>query len=258
MKVLLLCGGMGTRLREETEYRPKPLVDIGGKPILWHIMKLYAHHGFREFVVCLGYKGHMIKEYFLAYEAMNNDFTLRLGSPQSIEFHGQHEEQDFTVTLADTGLDVMTGGRIKRAAHHLGGQSFMMTYGDGLADVRLDQLLAFHRAHGRLATITAVRPLSRYGVLEVDRDAQVRRFVEKPELDGWVNAGFCVFEPPALDYIEGDDCVLEQEPLARLASDGQLMAFRHESFFFPMDTYRDYKALNELWSSGRAPWRVWP
>lgn len=257
MKVVLLCGGQGTRLREETEYRPKPLVDVGGRPILWHIMKLYAHHGLRDFVLCLGYKGHMIKEYFLAYEAMNNDFTIRLGSNQSVCFHEQHAEQDFSVTLADTGLDTMTGGRIRRVARHLGGDAFMMTYGDGVSDVDIGKLLEFHRGHGRLATLTAVRPFSRFGAIHVDDSAHVRRFVEKPQLDGWVNAGFCLFEPRVLDYLDGDDCVLEQGPLARLALDGQLMAYRHDGFFFPMDTYRDYVTLNEIWASGRAPWKVW-
>lgn len=258
MKVVLLCGGMGTRLREETEYRPKPLVDIGGRPILWHIMKLYAHHGFRDFVVCLGYKGHMIKEYFLAYEAMTNDFTVRLGHSSSIEFHDRHEEQDFCVTLAETGLETMTGGRLKRVQRYLGSAPFMLTYGDGVSDVPLDALLAFHRSHGKLATLTAVRPISRYGVLGLDGASMVRSFEEKPTLDGWVNAGFCIFEPGVLDYLGGDECVLEREPLARLAADHQLAAFRHDGFFFPVDTYRDYRALNDLWAAGEAPWKVWP
>jgi glucose-1-phosphate cytidylyltransferase len=256
-KVVILCGGQGTRLREETEHRPKPMVDIGGRPILWHIMKHFAQHRLRDFVLCLGYKGHIIKEYFLNYEAMNNDFTVRLGRQPSLQHHGSHQEQDFSVTLADTGQDTMTGGRIRRIAPYLGRSAFFMTYGDGLCDVPLDQLLQFHHSHGKLATLTSVRPFSRYGILDIAPDRQVRSFIEKPQLDGWINAGFCVFEPEVLNYLTGDDCVLEQEPLAQLAREGQLMAFPHEGFFFAMDTYRDYKALNDLWAAGDPPWKTW-
>jgi glucose-1-phosphate cytidylyltransferase len=253
----MLCGGLGTRLREETEYRPKPMVDIGGRPILWHIMKIYAHHGFRDFVLCLGYRGNMIKDYFLSYEAMNNDFTVCLGNQNRIAYHGAHEEQDFRVTLADTGLNTMTGGRVKRIQKYIDDDTFLLTYGDGIGNVDIRALLDFHRAHGRLATLTTVRPLSRFGILEVDGEDQVWRFREKPQLDDWISAGFFVFNRRVFDYLGGDDCILEREPLERLACEGQLMAFRHEGFFYAMDTYREYQYLNELWATGNAPWKVW-
>jgi glucose-1-phosphate cytidylyltransferase len=258
LKVVILCGGQGTRLREETEYRPKPLVDVGGRPILWHIMKLYAHHGFRDFVLCLGYRGHMIKEYFLNYEAMNNDFTIRLGEQNRILYHDAHKEQDFQVTLADTGLETMTGGRVKRIERYVDADTFMVTYGDGLSDVNIQDLLAFHRSHGRLATVTTVRPFSRFGILRLDPEGVVTDFVEKPQLDGWASAGYFVFDRSVFDYLSADDsCVLERAPLERLAQDSQLMAFRHAGFFFAMDTYREYLHLNDVWRSCRAPWKVW-
>jgi glucose-1-phosphate cytidylyltransferase len=257
MKVVILCGGQGTRLREETEFRPKPLVDVGQRPILWHIMKLYAHHGFRQFVLCLGYRGHMIKEYFLNYEAMNNDFTICLGSQHQVSYHDAHAEQDFNVTLAETGLHTMTGGRVKRVERYLDGDTFMVTYGDGVADVDIRALTDFHRSHGKLATVTAVRPPSRFGILELDGSGRVTRFAEKPQLEGWASAGFFVFNRRMLDLLGGDDCVLEREPLEQLAASGELMVYRHEGFFFAMDTYREYQALNELWNSGKAPWKVW-
>ncbi len=258
MKVVILCGGLGTRLREETEFRPKPMVDIGGRPILWHIMKVYAHHGFRDFVLCLGYRGAMIKDYFLNYEAMNNDFTICLGRLGAVAYHGEHDEQDYRVTLADTGPETMTGGRLKRVAKYIGDDTFLMTYGDGIADVDLKALVAFHHAHGKLATLTTVRPFSRFGILKLGSDNRVNEFAEKPQIDdGWINAGFCAFHRRVFDYLTGDDCVLEREPLERLAREGQLMAFRHEGFFYAMDTYREYQHLNELWASGRAPWKVW-
>jgi glucose-1-phosphate cytidylyltransferase len=257
VRTVILCGGLGTRLREETEYRPKPMVEIGGRPILWHIMKSYAHYGFTDFVLCLGYRGQMIKEYFLNYQAVNNDFTLCLGRPDSVAYHGRHTEQDLTVTLADTGLNTMTGGRVKRVAGYVRDATFMLTYGDGLADVDLNRVLEFHRQHGRLATITSVRPVSRFGVLQTDDSGSVLEFAEKPNTEGWINAGFMVLEPGVLDYISADDCALEQEPLERLARDGQLMTYRHEGFFFAMDTYREYLHLNQLWDEGRAPWRIW-
>ncbi|KKL66474.1 hypothetical protein LCGC14_2144620 [marine sediment metagenome] len=257
MKVMVLCGGQGTRLRTETEFRPKPLVEIGGRPILWHIMKIYAHYDIRQFVLCLGYKGHMIKEYFLNYEAMNNDFTIHLGRKHSIEFHDAHLEQDFAVTMADTGTDTMTGGRLKRAQRHIGDDLFMVTYGDGVADINIAELLAFHQRHGKLATLTAVKPVSRFGVLQVDEQAAVTNFAEKPSLSGWINAGFFVFHRKVFDYLDGDDCVLERDPLERLSAEGQLMAYRHDGFFFAMDTYRDYLTLSRLWDQGDAPWRAW-
>ncbi len=258
MKVVILCGGQGTRLREETEYRPKPLVDIGGRPILWHIMKLYAYHGFHDFVLCLGYRGNMIKDYFLSYEAMNNDFTICLGRQNHIVYHGAHHEQNYQVTLADTGTETMTGARVKRVARYLDGDTFMVTYGDGVSDLNIRDLLAFHRAHGRLATVTTVRPVSRFGILTLDGTGEVQQFAEKPQVDGWASAGFFVFEPKVLDYLsEESNCILERDPLERLAAERQLMAYRHNGFFFAMDTYREYLYLNELWSCGRAPWAVW-
>jgi glucose-1-phosphate cytidylyltransferase len=257
MKVVLLCGGLGTRLREETEFRPKPMVEIGGRPILWHIMKLYAHAGFREFVCCLGYRGNLIKEYFLNYEAMNNDFSVCLGRQHKITYHGAHAEQDFTVTLVETGADSMTGGRVKRTERYVDGDTFMVTYGDGLANVDLQKLLAFHQAHGKLATVTTVKPFSRFGILELDDAGKVVDFAEKPQMDGWASAGFFIFNRRVFEYLNGDDCVLEREPMERLAREGQLMAYRHTGFFYAMDTYREYQYLNEIWTSGQAPWKVW-
>ena len=256
MRVVIFCGGQGTRLREETEFRPKPLVEIGGKPILWHIMKLYAHHGFNDFVLCLGYRGTMIKEYFLNYEAMNNDFTMRLGAQNQVMFHGAHREQDFRVTLADTGLETMTGGRLKRVSRYLDGDDFFVTYGDGLSNVDIRKLYEFHKSHGKLATITTIKPISRFGILDVAPNGRVLSFVEKPQIDGIANAGFMVFKRAVLDYLD-EHCILETAPLETLAREGQLMGYRHDGFFFAMDTYREYKALNELWDSGKAPWRAW-
>jgi glucose-1-phosphate cytidylyltransferase len=258
MKVVVLCGGKGTRLREESEFKPKPLVEVGGRPILWHIMKLYAHHGFREFVMCLGYKGDMIKKYFLDYDALNNDVAIRLGHEQKVECLGSHEEQNFSVILADTGLDTLTGGRIKRIEKYIDDDTFMVTYGDGVSNVDVTRLLSFHHAHGKMATVTIVRPTSRFGVLEIDSSHRVRSFSEKPQSDGWVNAGFFVFNRDVLDYLNIDEsCALEGEPLRALADAGQMMAYKHDGFFFAMDTYREYLRLNALWESGEAPWAVW-
>lgn len=257
LKTVILCGGQGTRLREETEFRPKPLVDIGAKPVLWHIMKLYAHHGFSDFTLCLGYRGNMIKEYFLNYEAMNNDFTICLGSKASTTFQGSHQEQDFRVTLADTGQETMTGGRIKRIEKYIDGDTFLVTYGDGLSNVNITELLAFHRSHGKIATVTTVRPYSRFGILQADSGGLVTAFSEKPQLDGWASAGFLVFEKKIFDYLDGDECTMEREPMEKLAAEGQLMTYHHEGFFYAMDTYREYLYLNDLWNSGKAPWKVW-
>jgi glucose-1-phosphate cytidylyltransferase len=257
MKTVILCGGQGTRLREETEFRPKPLIEIGGRPILWHIMKLYAHYGFHEFVLCLGYRGNMIKEYFLNYEAMNNDFTLCLGKTSQIRYNDHHHEQNFLVTLAETGQDSMTGGRLKRVEKYVPKETFMLTYGDGLANVDIQALLAFHRSHGKLATVTTFRPVSRFGILDIAEANEVLAFIEKPRADARASAGFFVFEPQVFDYLDGDGCILEKEPLARLAAEGQLMAYNHDNFFFAMDTYREYKVLNDLWDSNEAPWKVW-
>jgi len=258
MKVVILCGGVGTRMREETEFRPKPLVDVGGRPILWHIMKLYAHHGFREFILCLGYKGSMIKEYFLNYEAMNSDFTICLGNKAEIQFNDNHEEQDFHVTLAETGSDTLTGGRVKRVQRYLQNEErFMVTYGDGVSDVNIRKLIEFHKSHGKLATVTTFRPVSRFGILDINESQQVQNFIEKPKSDAWASAGFFVFERKIFDYLDGDACTLEREPLERLAKEGQLMAYNHEGFFYAMDTYREYQILNDLWKNGQAPWKLW-
>lgn len=257
MKVVILCGGLGTRLREETEFRPKPMVEVGGKPILWHIMKLYAHYGFRDFVLCLGYRGSAVKDYFLNYEAMNNDFTMCLGQRSAIQFHDRHEEQGFRVTLADTGMDSMTGGRIQRIRKYITEDLFLLTYGDGVSDVDLRSVVDFHKSHGKIATVTTVRPISRFGMVELGQEGRVARFAEKPKTDGWMSAGFFVLNREVFDYIDGDDCIFEREPLSRLAMEGQLMAYRHEGFFYAMDTYREYQHLNELWSNGSAPWKVW-
>ena len=252
-----MCGGLGTRLREETEFRPKPMVEIGGRPVLWHIMKTYAHHGFREFVLCLGYRGAAIKEYFLNYEAMNNDFSICLGQKSQIHYHGLHTEQGFSVTLADTGIESMTGGRISRIARYIDADTFLLTYGDGVANVDVRNLVEYHKSHGRLATVTTVSPVSRFGMLDLDANDRVNTFTEKPNIDGWMSAGYFVLDRKVFDYLGGDECIFEREPLERLAREGQLMAYRHPGFFYAMDTYRDYLYLNELWTSGHAPWKVW-
>ena len=256
MKAIILAGGLGTRLREETEFRPKPMVEVGGRPILWHIMKGLAQHGLTEFVIAAGYKADVIKDYFLNYDALMNDFTVTLGDRSRLEIHGGHEERDWRVTVAFTGDATLTGGRVLQAARFTDGQPFMVTYGDGLADVDVTDLLAFHRRHGRLATFTTVQPVSRFGVADIDDDGRVRRFREKPQLDGWINVGFFVFEPDVLRFI-GDDVMLEDAPLAALAEAGQLMAYRHSGFWQPMDTYREAKLLNDLWATGHAPWKTW-
>jgi len=257
MKVVILCGGLGTRLREETEFRPKPMVEIGGRPILWHIMKIYAHSGFREFVLCLGYRGNMIKEYFLNYEAMNNDFTICLGNESRIRYNGLHTEQGFEVTLADTGQNTMTGGRLQKVRKYVDSNNFMMSYGDGVADIDIKKLLAFHNNHGKIATVTTVTPMSRFGIVETSDSGRVMKFVEKPRTEAYVSAGFFVFRPEIFDYLKGDDCILERDPLQRLAAEGELMAYGHEGFFYAMDTYREYEHLNDLWAKKQAPWKVW-
>ncbi|KAA5542164.1 glucose-1-phosphate cytidylyltransferase [Roseiconus nitratireducens] len=257
VKTIILCGGQGTRLREETEYRPKPMVEIGGKPILWHIMKLYAHHAFDDFILALGYRGHMIKEYFLQYRAMNSDFSIRVGSEHDIRFHDDENEEVFQATLAETGLHTMTGGRVLRAAKYVDDDTFMMTYGDGVADLNIADLMRFHKSHGKLATITTMRPMSRLGELEIDSNGIVNQFAEKPQSKAWASAGFFVLNRGVLDLIDGDDCVFEKEPLERLARDRQLCAYRHEGAFYAMDTYREFIFLNQLWDQGKAPWKVW-
>ena len=252
--VVILAGGLGTRLREETAVRPKPMVEIGSRPILWHIMKTYDHYGYRRFVIPVGYKGHIIKEFFLGYRDRYADFTVDLGKG-ALDRHSAAGE-DWTVTIVETGTATMTGGRIKRVAPFLDGR-FMVTYGDGVANVDIEELVRFHEAHGRLATVTAVRPAARFGALELDGD-RVTAFAEKPQAGGgWINGGFFVFEREVLDFIDGDETVLEREPLERLAQAGQLMAFRHPGSWEPMDTQRDLDSLNRQWASGDAPWKVW-
>ncbi len=253
--VVILCGGMGTRLREETEFKPKPMVEVGGKPIVWHIMKIYAHYGFRRFILCLGYKGSIIKDYFLNYEAMSNDFTIHLGRKNRIAFQSNHAEQDFEVTLVDTGLHTMTGGRIKRIEPYIDTDYFMATYGDGLADVQLQNLIAFHTAHGKIATLTATRSPSRYGVLDLSESGSVQSFREKVQTE-WINGGFFVFNRDIFRYLDRD-CILERAPMERLAQDDELMAFQHNGFWIGMDTYREYEMLNQMWDEGQASWKVW-
>jgi glucose-1-phosphate cytidylyltransferase len=255
MKTMLLAGGKGTRLSEETLARPKPMVEIGGKPILWHIMSLYAHHGLRDFVVACGYKGEQIKEYFLNFAVHNNDYRVNLGNGVRQQLNAS--AVDWQVAMVDTGLDTLTGGRVKRLQPWLQEGTFMLTYGDGLSNVDLRSLLAFHHAHGKTATVTAVRPPARFGALQLE-GGRVVHFSEKAQSqEGWINGGFFVFEPGVFSYLEGDQTTLEREPLERLAADGQLMAYRHEGFWQPMDTLRDKLHLEALWASGAAPWKVW-
>jgi glucose-1-phosphate cytidylyltransferase len=264
VKVVILAGGLGTRLSEETASRPKPMVEIGERPILWHIMKTYSHYGFSDFVVCLGYKGYVIKEYFSNYFLHMSDVTFDLRD-NSIVVH-QNAAEPWRVTLVDTGPETQTGGRIKRVRGYIGGETFFLAYGDGVADVDISNLFEFHRAHGKQATVTAVQPLGRFGSLEIDEGEVVggvvapgvRAFQEKPIGDGsWVNGGFFVLEPEVLDRIDGDGTLFEAEPLEGLARDGQLVAFRHRGFWQPMDALRDVRVLQTLWDSGEAPWAVW-
>lgn len=253
MKTVILCGGLGTRLREETEFRPKPMILIGGKPILWHIMKHYSSYGHKDFVLCLGYKGEMIKNYFLEYDLLHSDFTIRLGTKKITRHAVSHEESDWQLTMAETGLQTMTGGRIKRIQKYIEDATFMMTYGDGLSNVNLRELTKFHRERGKLATVTAVRPIARFGELSVNGDL-AESFREKPQIEsGWINGGFFVFQKKAFDYLD-PDCVLEQEPMERLARDKQLAVYKHTGYWRCMDTYRDFDALTHEWDSGSPGW----
>jgi len=256
MKVVILAGGLGTRLAEETAVRPKPMADIGEKPILWHIMKGYSHYGFNDFVICAGYKGYMIKEYFQNYWLHNCDVTFDMRTHES-EVH-QDGNDPWRVTVVDTGADTLTGGRVKRIQRYVDGEPFLLTYGDGVGDVDISALVKFHQESGREATLTAVQPAGRFGALEISGTGSVERFAEKPLGDGdWINGGFFVMEPSIFDRISGDDTILEREPLESLAAEGKLGAYRHRGFWQPMDTLRDKRHLEELWDSGAAPWKVW-
>ncbi|WP_300464823.1 glucose-1-phosphate cytidylyltransferase [Desulfobacula sp.] len=258
MKVVILAGGLGTRLSEETHLKPKPMVEIGGKPILWHIMKIYSHYGYTDFIICLGYMGYVLKEYFANYFLHQSDvtFDFRDGNKQTIH---SNSTEPWRVTLVDTGLDTLTGGRVKRIQPYIGDEPFLLTYGDGVGDIPIDRLVAFHQQKGKLATVTAVQPLGRFGSLIVDeKDEGVRAFQEKPMGDGsWINGGFFVFEPKIFDYIEGDNTSMERKPLEDLVRDDQLVAYKHSGFWKPMDTLRDKTELEHVWASGKAPWKKW-
>ncbi len=256
MKVVILAGGLGTRLSEETSIKPKPMVEIGGKPILWHIMKIYSHYGFNEFIICLGYKGYLIKEYFANYFLHQSDVTIELSS-NKIEVHNNTAEP-WKVTLVDTGDNTMTGGRILRIKDYIGDETFMMTYGDGVANIDIKSLIKFHNSKGKVATVTAAQPIGRFGSLDIDKDNNVRSFVEKPDGDGkWVNAGFFVLTCKVFDYIKSDETFFEKEPMESLAKSHQLSAYNHNGLWMPMDKLSDKQELENLWASGKAPWKTW-
>lgn len=257
MKVVILAGGLGTRISEESEFRPKPMIEIGGKPILWHIMKIYSHYGFNDFVICCGYKGYVIKDYFYHYYMHQADMTIDLGA-NTMEYHNSTAEP-WKVTLVDTGLNTMTGGRIKRVQKYVGNEAFLLTYGDGISDVDIHALIDFHKKNGRAVTLTSVQPSGKFGALDIATDNGVRSFKEKPRGDGaWINGGFFVCEPAVFDYIRDEDSTIwEREPLEALAREGRLDAFKHDGFWQPMDTLRDKNELEKLWASGKAPWKLW-
>lgn len=256
MKIVILCGGLGTRLREETEFKPKPMVEIGGRPILWHIMKSYSYFNCNDFILALGYKGDSIRDYFLHYEVRNRDFTVTLGKGK-VDIHGSHDEEGWKITLAETGATTLTGGRLKRLTPYLQKETFMATYGDGVADIDLAALLSYHRSMGKLGTVTAVRPSSRFGELVIS-NGMVSVFKEKPQVhEGWINGGFFVFEPSVLDMIDGDSESLEQGLLTKLADKGELAVYQHKGFWQCMDTFRESEMLNEVWKTGKAPWKMW-
>ena len=256
MKVVLLAGGLGTRLAEETDVRPKPMVEIGGMPILWHIMKIYSSFGYHDFVICLGYKGYLIKEYFANYFLHQSDVTISLRD-NGVKVHTSHAES-WNITLVDTGNETMTGGRIKRIQPHIGNETFMLTYGDGLSDVNIKDLVDYHHEHHKLCTVTTVQPSGKFGAVEMDANNAVLSFLEKPKGDGaWINGGFFVCQPEVFNYLTNDTTVFEQEPMEKLANSGNMMAFKHEGFWRPMDTLKDKNDLNALWNQHQAPWKVW-
>lgn len=257
MKVVILAGGFGTRIMEESHLKPKPMIEVGDAPILWHIMKYYASYGFDEFIICCGYKGYVIKEYFADYYLHRSDITFDFSDNNKMIIHNNVAEP-WKVTVVDTGYETMTGGRIKRIKPYVNNETFMMTYGDGLSNVDLQKLLEFHQKSGKFATLTAIQPGGRFGVLDIDEEYSVKRFSEKAKEDGgWINGGFMVLEPEAIDYIAGDQIFFEREPLENLAKDGQLNAFKHEGFWMCMDTLRDKESLDYMWKVGRAPWKRW-
>ena len=257
MKVVILAGGLGTRITEESHLKPKPMIEIGDTPILWHIMKTYSHYGFNEFVICCGYKGYAIKEYFADYYLHRSDITFDFSKGNEIIVHNNVSEP-WKVTLVDTGLNTMTGGRVKRVANHVGNETFMLTYGDGVCNINIKELVDFHKNHGKMATITAIQPGGRFGVVEIDGNDSISAFKEKSKEDGgWINGGFMVLEPSIFDLIEDDNTIFEKYPLEIAASRGQLVAYKHHGFWQCMDTLRDRILLEELWASGQAPWKVW-
>jgi glucose-1-phosphate cytidylyltransferase len=256
MKVVLLAGGFGTRLSEETHLKPKPMVEIGGKPILWHIMKIYAACGFNDFVICLGYKGYVIKEYFANYYLHQSDVTFDM-KHNNMQIHSSNAEP-WKVTLVDTGLNTMTGGRVKRVKPYLNNEPFFLTYGDGVSNVDINKTLEYHKQHGKKITVTSVQPSGRFGALNIEENNQISSFLEKPKGDGaWINGGFFVCQPEVIDYIDNDATVFEQEPLMKLAQEGEMFAYKHQGFWQPMDTLREKDNLEKLWESGAAPWKIW-
>lgn len=257
MKVVILAGGFGTRISEESHLKPKPMIEIGEQPILWHIMKIYSHFGYNEFIICAGYKQHIIKEYFADYFLHTSDVTFDFSNNNQMVVH-QNSSEPWKVTVVDTGLNTMTGGRVKRIQPYVGNETFMLTYGDGVSDVDISKLVAFHKSHGRIATMTSINFGQRFGVLDIAKDNTITSFREKKTTDGSsINAGFMVLEPKIFDYIAGDSTIFEREPLERVAKEGQLMAYRHEGYWQCMDTQRDKMELEKLWASGKAPWKLW-
>ena len=257
MKVVILAGGFGTRISEESHLKPKPMIEIGEKPILWHIMKIYSFYGYNEFIICLGYKGYCIKEYFAHYYLHESDVTYDFSSSNRQIVHS-HFAEPWKVTLVNTGTETMTGGRVKRVQFYVENEPFMLTYGDGVADVNIDKLVAFHKSHGKIATVTAIQPTGRFGALEFSDDNRINGFREKPKGDSaWINAGFFVLQPKVFNYLRDDSTIFEKEPLENLSTDRELFAYKHEGFWQPMDTLRDKNQLESLWQSGKAPWKVW-